>query len=661
MCGIAGIAAWSPVADLPRRIATMAQQLRHRGPDDAGTWFDAERGIGFGHRRLSIIDLSPAGHQPMASASGRFVIVYNGEIYNYAAIRTELEGIGQAPRWRGHSDTEALLAGFEAWGVPATLSRTVGMFAMAVWDRDTRSLTLARDRLGEKPLYYGVIGGQVQFASELKALQHGDAQTPLSIDRDAVAEFMRFGYVPAPRSIYRGVFKLPAGHWLTLRAPGDTAAPQPYWSADDAAAPAERARWADRSDAELVEALHERLRDAVSLQMVASDVPIGAFLSGGVDSSTVVALMQAHSERPVRTFTIGFENAAFDEAPYARAVARHLGTDHTELRVGVRAALDLIAELPSIYDEPFGDSSQIPTTLVARMTRRHVTVSLSGDGGDELFAGYPRYPTTAGMWQRLGRHRPALRSAASQLLGGLSARSWDRVFACLPGGAGGLNGRRIHRLAQMLPAHDLGEAYLRLMSHWQPEQGIVPGATPVPVGPRRWADADAPIAAMRRWDLGQYLPDDLLVKVDRAAMSAGLESRAPFLDHRVVELALALPEHVLVRGGTGKWLLRQVLDRYVPRALIERPKAGFEVPLAEWLRGPLRPWAESLLERASVARAGLLDPLVVERAWREHLDGSFDRAQLLWNALMLQAWWLQVAPTSPAATRTAADPAPCPA
>lgn len=660
MCGIAGIAVWAPVPDLVQRVAAMAQQLRHRGPDGAGAWHDAEHGIGFGHRRLAIIDLSPAGHQPMTSASGRFVIAYNGEIYNYAAIRAELAGAGRAPVWRGHSDTEALLAGFEAWGIEATLRRTVGMFAMAVWDREARALTLARDRLGEKPLYYGAIGGRLHFASELKALRC-DPQGAPAIDPDAVAAFMRFGYVPTPLSIYRGIHKLPAGHWLTLRSPTDDAAPQPYWSADAAASPDERARWAGRSDAELLEALHERLGEAVALQMVSSDVPIGAFLSGGVDSSAIVALMQARSDRPVRTFTIGFDDAAFDEAPHARAVARHLGTDHTELRVDARAALDLIAELPAIYDEPFGDSSQIPTTLVARMTRRHVTVSLSGDGGDELFAGYPRYPTTAALWQRAGRHGPALRGVAAQLLGSLSARSWDRVLACLPRGRmAALNGRRLHRLAQMLPAQDLGEAYLRLMSHWQPEQRVVPAAVDARAGPRRWAGGDSPIAAMRRWDLGQYLPDDLLVKVDRAAMSASLESRAPFLDHRVVELALALPERVLVRDGSGKWLLRQLLDRYVPRALIERPKAGFEVPLAAWLRGPLRDWGAALLDRHVVARGGLLDAAVVERAWHEHQSGRFDRAHLLWNALMLQAWQQQPAPAA-SATAAAAQPAPCPA
>ncbi len=638
MCGIAGVAAWMSVPELQVQVLAMANQLIHRGPDDSGAWFDAASGVGLGHRRLSVIDVSHAGHQPMISTSHRYVVAYNGEIYNYEAIRTELQAAGLAPAWRSHSDTEVLLAGFDAWGVPATLRKTIGMFAIALWDRQTRTLTLARDRLGEKPLYYGLVAGCLRFASELKALRRG-VESELSIDREAVSEFMRFGYVPAPRSIYQGVFKLPPGHWLSLRSADDIAAPQAYWTADNAAPTTLREQLAARSDAELTDVLHDRLRDAVGLQMV-SDVPLGAFLSGGVDSSTVVALMQSQSERPVRTFTIGFEEGAFDEAPYARAVARHLGTEHTELRVSATAAADLIGELPSIYDEPFADSSQIPTTLVARLTRQHVTVSLSGDGGDELFAGYPRYPTTAAVWQRIQRQPPPLRALMAGVLGSFSPRTWDTLHARLPGGGReGVNGRRIHRVAQLLRARSVGEAYVRLMSHWQPEDAVVLGAAQTRAGPRLWAEGETPVAAMRRWDLAQYLPDDLLVKVDRASMSASLESRAPFLDHRVVELALALPERVLIRGGIGKWLLREVLDRYVPRRLIERPKAGFEIPLGEWLRGPLRPWAESLLEPGQIARAGYLDPAVVTRAWRQHLSGAFDRGHLLWNVLMFQAWY----------------------
>lgn len=615
----------------------MTRQLVHRGPDDEGVWFDDAVGLGFGHRRLAIIDLTPAGHQPMTSATGRYVLAHNGEIYNYRFMRAELQHAGLAPAWRGQSDTEVLLAGFEAWGVAETLRKTVGMFAIALWDRQTRTLSLARDRLGEKPLYYGIVAGRLRFASELKGLRSG-VEDELAVDRHSVADYMRFGYVPGPRSIYHGVSKMPPGHWLSLRSAGDGATPQPYWTADSCATPSLRGDLVERSETELTDLLHDRLQNAVGLQM-ASDVPLGAFLSGGVDSSTVVALMQSISQRRVRTFTIGFEEGAFDEAPYARAVAQHLGTEHTELRVGANAAADLIAELPSIYDEPFADSSQIPTTLVARLTRQHVTVCLSGDGGDELFAGYPRYPATAAVWKRAQRQPAVVRSLAAGALGALSPRAWDVVLARLPGGPrGGVNGRRIHRAVQFLRSQSVGEAYERLMSHWQPEDGVVPGLTRAAVQPRRWANAETVIESMRRWDVGQYLPDDLLVKVDRAAMISSLECRAPFLDHRVVEFALALPERVLIRHGIGKWLLREVLHRYVPRRLIERPKAGFEVPLASWLRGPLRAWAESLLETKQLERSGYIDARVVARVWQEHLAGTFDRAHLLWNVLMFQAW-----------------------
>jgi asparagine synthase (glutamine-hydrolysing) len=645
MCGIAGIAAWTPVPELRQRVLAMTHQVHHRGPDAAGAWFDDANGVGLGHRRLAIIDLSPAGHQPMASASGRYVLAYNGEVYNFEAIRVELCLAGLAPVWRGHSDTEVLLAAIEAWGVQETLRKAVGMFAIVLWDRRTRTLVLARDRLGEKPLYYGFVSGHLRFASELKALRLG-VESDLSIDRESLAEYMRFGYLPAPRSIYRGIFKLPAGHWLSLRSPVEAVSPQPYWSADSVETADLRERLAGRAEAELADELHDRLRDAVALQMV-SDVPIGAFLSGGVDSSAVVALMQSQSERRVRTFTIGFEEDAFNEAPYARAVARHLGTDHTELHVSTKLATDLIADLPSIYDEPFADSSQIPTTLVARLTRQHVTVSLSGDGGDELFAGYPRYPTTASVWQRIQRQPPVARAVAAGILGSMSARNWDAVLGWLPAATrGGINGRRIHRVAQLLRARSIGDAYVRLMSHWQPEDRVVLGTPAASAGPLHWAQLGSDVAAMRRWDIAQYLPDDLLVKVDRASMSAGLESRAPFLDHRVVELALALPEHLLVRAGTGKWLLRKLLDRYVPRHLIERPKAGFEIPLGDWLRGALRPWAESLLEPSQIAGAGYLDPVPIARAWQQHLAGTFDRGHLLWNVLMFQAWQRHVSAPS---------------
>ena len=637
MCGIAGVVAWRADPGVDTRVQAMAMALQHRGPDDAGIWVDAENGVALGHRRLSIIDRSPSGKQPMTSASGRRVIVYNGEIYNFDAIRSELERIGRAPDWRGHSDTEVLLAAIEAWGMDAALDRVVGMFAFALWDRAAGTLTLARDRLGEKPLYYGVVNGRFHFASELKAIRASEGSA-LKVDRASLSAFMQFGYVPSPHSIYAGIHKLPPGHSITVRGLTDPLEPRPFWRlvADDRMARLPAA--AGCSDAVLLDGLHDRLSEAVAGQMV-SDVPLGAFLSGGVDSSVVVALMQRHSARPVRTFTIGFRESGFDEAPYARAVARHLGTDHSEMYLAARDAAELIPTLPRIYDEPFADSSQIPTTLIARMTRQHVTVALSGDGGDELFAGYPRYRMTASLWQRLGRWPLALRSAILTLVASPTPKTWDRVLSILPEGwRRDINGRRMHRLAQLMGSPSLAAMYVRLMSRWMPEDGLVLGDRPMAASPPPWAsDADA-VDAMRIWDIRQYLPDDLLVKVDRAAMSAGLETRAPFLDHRVVEFALSLPKRVLIRGHEGKWALRQILDRYVPRELIDRPKAGFEVPLGAWLRGPLRPWAESLLDARTLAAQGFLDERKVSEMWQQHLLGRFDRSQYLWNVLMFQAW-----------------------
>lgn len=637
MCGIAGISSWRSGDRLAELAERMAASLVHRGPDGRGIWIDEERGVALSHRRLSILDLSPHGHQPMASASGRYVIVYNGEIYNFVQIRDELCAAGAAPAWRGHSDTEVFLAAFEAWGIEPTLRRAVGMFAIALWDKASQTLTLARDRIGEKPLYYGMIGGRFVFGSELKAIRAATGDS-LQVDRNVLAEFMRFGYIPAPHTIYSEIAKLPAGHWLTVSSPSNVGTPRPYWTLQTPEQAQLRAQFALCNDDELITQVHDRVKDAVRLQMFA-DVPLGAFLSGGVDSSTVVALMQAQSSRRVHTYTIGFHEGAFNEAPYARAVAEYLGTDHTEMYVSAKDAAEIIPQLPTIYDEPFADSSQIPTTLVSRMTRQHVTVSLSGDGGDEIFAGYPRYQITAALWRRINRQPMPLRSAVSKLLRCVSAQGWDRIFALLPASQRqNVNGRRVHRLAQLMVSRNFAEMYVRLMSQWQPEDGVVLGASPQSFLP--WAETQAidPIDAMRRWDVGQYLPDDLLVKVDRAAMSASLESRAPLLDHRVVDLAFALPQRALVRDGVGKWALRRVLDRYVPRELINRPKAGFSIPLGEWLRGLLRPWAESLLNPTLLVSQGFLDARKVSAMWRQHIDGSYDRSLYLWNVLMFQAW-----------------------
>jgi len=637
MCGVAGLINAPAGTDLASAARRMADCLVHRGPDDYGVWLDLNHGVALAHRRLSIIDLSPQGHQPMSSAGGRYVLAFNGEIYNFADIREELQGRGLAPKWRGHSDTEVLLAAIEAWGFESALTRSVGMFAIALWDRETATLSLARDRLGEKPLYYGSTPQGFAFASELKAIRslgHG----LLALDPTSIAEFMRFGYVPGARSIYSGLAKLPPGHIVHLAADGLVSQPHPFWQLESKTVSELREQLEGADDSQLIEALHDRLRDAVRLQMM-SDVPLGAFLSGGVDSSAVVALMQAQSQRQVRTFTIGFHEKAFDEAPYARAVARHLGTEHTELYVSADDALAIIPSLPLIYDEPFADSSQIPTTLVSQLTRRHVTVSLSGDGGDELFAGYPRYNLTAKLWNRVDRFPVALRRIFSAGLRSASPKSWDRLVTLLPGAQGGsINGRRMHRLAQLLGARSHGEMYVRLMSQWLPEDGLVLGEAGSRTHVHRWLARGTPTEQMRYWDVGQYLPDDLLVKVDRASMSNSLETRAPMLDHRVVELAFALPPHILERGGQAKWILRRVLDRYVPRELIERPKAGFAVPLAQWLRGPLLDWASDLLDSATMSRQGLLDTSKVAVMWQEHLSGRFDRSSHLWTVLMFQAW-----------------------
>lgn len=638
MCGIAGIATWRNDSRLADEVARMTAPLTHRGPDDEGLWCDDEAGIGLGQRRLSIIDLSPQGHQPMTSASGRYVLSYNGEIYNHARLRSELQAAGLAPVWRGHSDTEALLACVEAWGIEGALERAVGMFAISLWDRQARTLTLARDRLGEKPLYYGAIGGRLLFASELKALQAVVGNT-LRIDPDALAEYMRFGYVPAPLSIYMDVRKLPAGHRLQLRSVSDASSePQPFWEIVGLQNEPLRDELSRAGDTTLIDSVEQRLSESVRLQM-AADVPLGAFLSGGVDSSTVVALMQAQCRQRVRTFTIGFDQPGFNEAPFALEVARHLRTEHTELYITAQDAEQLIPRLPSIYDEPFADSSQIPTTLISQLTRQHVTVSLSGDGGDELFGGYPRYGLTADLWRRVGGVPAAPRRLAAAMLRAPSAQSWDRALSLLPASyRRRITGRRMHLLAQLLQAESLGEMYVRLMSQWQPEERVVKGASQRGFSMRHWDTQRSPLESMRLWDVRQYLPDDLLVKVDRASMSASLETRAPLLDHRVVELAFAMPSHALLRDGISKWVLRQVLYRHVPPALIERPKTGFSVPLADWLRGPLRPWAEELLQPTALAKHDLIDANKIAQLWRNHLSGRFDHSNHLWSTLMFQSW-----------------------
>ena len=656
----------------------MALAIQHRGPDDAGAWADAQAGIALGHRRLSIVDLSAAGHQPMHSAGGRFVLAFNGEIYNHLALRAELAGIA----WRGHSDTETLLAGFEAWGVEATLKKTVGMFAIALWDVQERTLTLARDRFGEKPLYYGWVGqGEGRafvFGSELKALRAfpGFANP---VCREALAQYMRFMYVPAPRSIYQGVFKLEAGCLLTIRSKAPAVAPgQPLRPGADYETLSLRRWWslADvvvagaqnpiNDEAEALQALESRLSEAVKLQSLA-DVPLGAFLSGGVDSSAIVALMQKQGTQPVKTFTVGFEEAAFDESPYARAVAQHLGTDHSELFVKAAEAQAVIPHLPAMYDEPFADSSQIPTHLVCKAARQHVTVALSGDAGDELFGGYNRYFWGPRIWSRLAWMPYRVRQALGAAISEVPVGAWDALGmplnAVLPGTRGIARvGDKAHKLAARLRGvHDMEDLYLSLVSEWQDPAAVVRGvagaamveppsalADPLPT-----AGADAGQLHMMYRDSMTYLPDDILCKVDRAAMAVSLETRVPFLDHRVAELAWRLPLHMKIRGGEGKWALRQVLYKYVPRELIERPKAGFGIPVGQWLRGPLRPWAESLLDESRLQAEGYFHPAPIRQRWAEHVSGHRDHTHSLWAVLMFQAW-LQALAGQASQTRGAA-------
>jgi asparagine synthase (glutamine-hydrolysing) len=640
MCGIAGMVDWRAAtpADTLRSIGeAMIETVRHRGPDAGDVWVEPEGGVALGQRRLAIIDLSPGGAQPMHSADRRYVITFNGEIYNYRDIRRELQAAGRS--MRSDSDTEVLLEACALWGVEAAIERAIGMFAFALWDRKTRSLVLARDRLGIKPLYYAVSPARVLFASQLKAFRAAPGWKP-TIDEDAVVGYLRHAYVAQPRTIYREAEKLAPGHILTLRE-GATAAPKCFWDLRAIAAASQRRNDPAPDADEAIERLDALLRDSVRLRMIA-DVPLGAFLSGGIDSSTVVALMQAQSTRPVKTFSIGFHESGYDEAQCAKRVAAHLGTDHTEFYVEPRHALDVIPRLPDWFDEPFADSSQIPTYLVSELTRKHVTVALSGDGGDELFAGYNRY-----VWAKRLAHavnlvpRP-LRGASATALRALAPETWNRLFAFVPAAwRPALPGDKLHKITTLLDNPEPDAIYRRLVSQWErPEE--VAAAGHEPYGPL-WDTTiarDFPdlVPRMQFLDMVSYLPDDILTKVDRATMAVGLEGRVPLLDHRVVAYSWNLPGALKLRGGRSKWLLRRVLDRYVPRSLIDRPKMGFGVPIDAWLRGPLREWAESLLTPARLAGYGFVRVEPVRRAWREHLEGSRNWQYPLWTVLMLQAW-----------------------
>lgn len=640
-------------ADLCSVVQGMTDCIRHRGPDDAGVWVAEECGVALGFRRLAILDLTDAGHQPMQSGRGRFVIVFNGEIYNHAELRHDLDA--QTRRaWVGHSDTETLLAGFEDWGVRHTLERAVGMFAIAAWDRDERRLFLARDRFGEKPLYYGWTRGAFVFGSELKALRRYPGFDN-EIDRDAVALYMQYMSVPAPYSIHKGIYKLQPGCVLSVSADAAAAAPATapfapvrsgglsidrYWSYGDVVRQGLSHPIDDEPEA--LDQLETVLSRAVQLQSIA-DVPLGAFLSGGIDSSVLVALMQAQSAGRVKTFTIGFNEAGFNEGVYAKAVAQHLGTDHTELYLSAQQTRDVIPRLPDLYSEPFADSSQIPTHLVSQMARQQVTVALSGDGGDEMFGGYTRYIWGRRIWNQLSPLPPVIRHGASSLIDRVPVTAWDVVGNLLPGRLRLARlGDKAHKLSQRLSGvNTIDDLYKTLVTTWPADSGVVLGARKLRtvLDDREMlpelADAEH---RMMAWDALTYLPDDILHKVDRASMGVSLETRAPFLDHRVAELAWRLPLHMKIRNGTGKWILRQLLHKHVPKALIERPKMGFGVPIDSWLRGPLREWAEDLLGESRLQSDGYLCPALIRHKWNEHLSGTRNWQNELWCVLMFQAW-----------------------
>jgi asparagine synthase (glutamine-hydrolysing) len=644
VCGITGF--WNTSIEvsadkLQTIVRQMSDTMLHRGPDSGGVWVDEATGIALGHRRLAIVDLSPEGHQPMVSVDGRYVIVFNGEIYNFPELRHKLEQLGH--NFRGHSDTEIMLASFSEWGLERSIQSFNGMFAFALWDRQERVFHLGRDRLGEKPLYYGWVGNTLLFTSELKALKVHPA-FHAEIDRNALTIFLRHGYIPAPYSIYKGIYKLPPATLLTWNGTDTHPAPVPYWSVREAAESGVAQPFTG-SEQEAIEQMESLLRDAVAMRMVA-DVPLGAFLSGGIDSSIVVALMQAQSNQPVKTFSIGFYEDEYNEAQYAKAVAQHLKTDHTELYITAAEALTVIPKLPSLYDEPFSDQSQVPTFLVSQLARRHVTVSLSGDGGDEVFGGYSRYFLGRSIWQKFGWIPKSLRITTARALTSVSPEAWDWALsnfsALLPDNLRQFAlGYKVHLLADILKVSDPEIMYMGLVSHWKhPEEIVIDGfEQPTHLSDRQgWAKVPSFIESMMYLDTVTYLPDDILVKLDRASMGVSLEGRIPLLDHRVVELAWQMPFSMKIRNNQGKWLLRQVLDKYVPKHLIDRPKMGFGVPIDSWLRGPLRDWAEALLDEKRLQREGFFNPEPIRQKWAEHIAGDRNWQFCLWNVLMFQAW-----------------------
>jgi asparagine synthase (glutamine-hydrolysing) len=648
MCGFTGFLE-APTSALTSDAAlaalhAMNARLALRGPDSADVWLDPSAGVGLGHRRLAVVDLSPAGAQPMHSATGKYVLAFNGEVYNHLDLRRELHEAGKQIAFRGHSDTETLLAGFEAWGIVDTLKRAVGMFAFAAWDTDAQLLTLARDRFGEKPLYYGFQGATFLFGSELSALR-AHPEFRANIDRRALCLYLQRSYVPAPYSIYAGISKLEPGSVFTLSTAHRVSSIRRYWHASDAAMHAKRNPFAGTT-AQAVDQLETLVSASVRQQMVA-DVPLGAFLSGGVDSSTVVALMQQASTRPVKTFTVGFEDDSYNEAEHAKAVARHLGTEHTELYVSADDAMQVIPRLPRVYSEPFADPSQIPTLIVCELARKHVTVALSGDGGDELFAGYNRYQLTEQLWRKLQPIPAAVRTVAARAIRAVPPAQWDAVVKHVPMFANhpamARFGDKLHKGARVLASKTSSTLYQGLVAYMDepaawvkhvPRDLDLAGELSKNISVLGASDAER----MMVLDSVSYLPDDILCKVDRAGMGVSLEARIPFLDHRIYEFAWQLPMHMKLHDGQTKWVLREVLYRHVPRALIERPKLGFGIPLDAWLRGPLKDWADALLNTERIEREGFFHAAPVAELWRAHQAGRHNHGYQLWTLLMFQAW-----------------------
>ncbi len=643
MCGIAGVILNEKEGthDLELIAQKMINEIKHRGPDDLGSWVDLQKRVGISHCRLSIVDLSSAGHQPMHSQCKRYILSFNGEIYNHLEIRQSLEKfLGNQLEWKGHSDTETLLKAIEVYGIETALQQIVGMFAFALWDKTLGSLTLARDRFGEKPLYYGFSNKNFVFASELKAIKAFPDFENL-ISRDAVVEFLKFNYIPAPLSIYENIFKLKPGHYLTFGIENlgeNELVSQQYWSLEQTIQNSMNA--SEISEGEALNALDQTFTQAVTQQMQ-SDVPLGAFLSGGVDSSLIAATMQKNSMSKIKTFTIGFEDAQYDESSYAKNVAEHLNTEHFNLRVSAEDALNIIPSLPTIYDEPFADSSQIPTYFVCKSAKKYVKVALSGDAGDEIFGGYNRYLWGPRIWKKIEFLPSWMRNALSRPMAALSPTTLDKILNFMPIS---LPGQKLHKLSHAIKeTHSILDLYNNLVSQWHNEQLVKGASTTLEYeNTQLLLNQDFtkydPALQMMHMDTRTYLPDDILCKVDRAAMSMGLETRAPFLDHRVVEFSWQLPLSMKINGNQTKWILRELLYKDVPKNLIERPKAGFSIPLGAWLRGPLREWAENLLDETRLEQEGLLHSKPIRLAWSQHLSKKYDHSAKLWSILMLQSW-----------------------